>query len=173
MPLNRNEIAGRLQEIETTSVADTRGKKFENLASYLFEEIECPVERNLISPLESQQIDLAVAHLGALGPVPNFFLVECKHWEKPVDSAAVGYFLKTCEDRRASLGIIFSKSGITGDPADGTAANSLSFASHFRGTSLVVLDKNDLLKIDSNSDFILMLVRAWMRAAATGAVGRP
>lgn len=173
MAISHPEIAKRIADAKATTVADTRGKKFEDLAAYLFEAAGCPVRRNLITPLGSQQIDLAVAHLGALGPVPNFFLVECKYWEKSVDSAAVGYFLKTCEDRRVPLGIIVSRNGITGDPTDATAAHSVAFASHCRGVNLVVLEEADLMTISSDADFINMLVRAWMQAAATGAVGRP
>jgi hypothetical protein len=135
--------------------------------------VGCPVRRNLITPLGSQQIDLAVAHLGALRPLPNFFLVECKYWELPVDSAAVGYFLKTCEDRRVALGIIVSRNGITGNAADASAAHSLAFASHCRGTNLAVIEEADLLSLTSDADLINMLVRAWMQAAATGAGGQP
>ena len=173
MPLTRREIVARIKDAESTTVADTRGKKFEDLAAYLFEGVKCPVRRNLANPLGSQQVDLAVAHLGVLGPVPTMFLVECKFWEKPVDSAAVGYFLKTCEDRNISLGIIISRHGITGDHADATAAYSLAYASHCRGTNLIVIEESDLLSVDSDADFVHMLVRAWMEAAATGSVGRP
>lgn len=173
MALSQKEIAARLSDANSTKVAVARGKKFEDLAAYLFEGLKCPVRRDLISPMGAQQIDLAVAHLGALGPIPNMFLVECKFWEKPVDSAAVGYFLKTCEDRHIALGIIISRHGITGDHADATAAHSLAYASHCRGTSLVVIMESDLLAIRSDSDFVQMLVRGWMEAAATGSVGRP
>lgn len=171
MPLTHPEITRRLREVESISGSDPRGREFERLAAYLFEGVGCPVQRNLITPLGSQQIDLAVAHLGALGPVPNFFLVECKFWEQPVDSAAVGYFLRTCEDRHVSLGIIFARNGITGDPTEASAAHSLAYAGHCRGTNLIVLRASDLLTITCDNDFIQMLVRAWMRAAATGGVG--
>ncbi|MHA0284840.1 restriction endonuclease [Mycobacterium sp. C3-094] len=154
-------------------VADTRGKLFESVAEYVFKEVGCPVRKNLTSPLGAQQIDLAVAHLGALGPVPTFFLVECKYWEVPVDSAAVGYFLNTCKDRRVKLGVIISKHGITGDPQEASAAHSLAFGASSLGVHLVVLKESDLLAVTSDGDFVEMLVMAWMEAAATGGVGRP
>ncbi|UVT25006.1 restriction endonuclease [Rhodococcus pyridinivorans] len=154
-------------------MADTRGKKFEDLVAYLLESIGCIVRRNLVTPLGSQQIDLAVAHVGVLGPIPTFFLVECKFWEKPADSAAVGYFLKTCEDRRAGLGVVFSRNGITGDPDECTRAYSLAFASHCRGTNLLVIDEKDLQSVEREDDLVRMLLHAWMQAAATGSVGRP
>lgn len=172
MAISSDVISAFIADAEAAPTADAKGKRFEDLAAYLFEQIRCPIRRNLVTPLGSQQVDLAVAHLGALGPVPNFFLVECKFWEKPVDSAAVGYFLKTCEDRRVALGVIISREGITGDPGDATAAHSLAFASHCRGTNLIVLREGDLLGLRSDSDFIDMLVRAWMGAAATGGVGQ-
>jgi hypothetical protein len=160
-----------LTDAAAEPVADTRGKAFEAVAAYLFREVGCPVRTNLISPLGSQQIDLAVAHLGALGPLPGFFLVECKYWERAVDSAAVGYFLNTCRDRLVQLGIIISKQGITGDPADATRAHSLAFGASVSGTKLVVIKESDLLAITSDGDFVTMLIEAWMGAAATGGVG--
>jgi hypothetical protein len=121
----------------------------------------------------AEQIDLAVAHLGVLGPVPNFFLVECKYWESSVDSAAVGYFLNTCRGRQVRLGVIISKHGITGDAIEASRAHSLAFAASAQGVNLVVLKESDLLQLESDLDFIEMLVMAWMEAAATGGVGSP
>jgi hypothetical protein len=162
-----------LHAANAESTADARGKAFENVAEYLFTSVGCAVRRNLTSPLQSQQVDLAVAHLGGLGPIPTFFLVECKFWDKPADSTAVGYFLKTCEDRRVALGVMFSRNGVTGSQQGGTAAHSLAFASSYRGTNLVVFDENSLVALQSDAQFVDMLIRAWMQAAATGGIGLP
>lgn len=154
-------------------VADTRGKLFEAVAEYMFKEVGCSVRGNLINSLGAEQIDLAVAHLGVLGPVPTFFLVECKYWESRVDSAAVGYFLNTCRSRQVRLGVIISKHGITGDPAEASRAHSLAFAASAQSVNLVVLKESDLVRVTSDADFVEMLLMAWMEAAATGGVGNP
>jgi hypothetical protein len=171
MPINPTQVQQLLTAAASEPIADTRGKMFEGVAEYVFTQVGCPVRRNLISPLGAQQIDLAVAHLGALGPVPNFFLVECKYWESPVDSAAVGYFLNTCRDRQVRLGVIISKHGITGDQAEASRAHSLAFGASVHGVNLVVLKESDLLRLTSDGEFVEMLLMAWMEAAATGGVG--
>lgn len=173
MNFDAAEVVRLLAAAEAESVHDARGKAFEAVAEYVFHSLGCPVRRNLITALGSQQIDLAVAHLGALGPIPTFFLVECKFWEKPVDSAAVGYFLNTCRDRRAALGILISKQGITGDKDDATRAHSLALGASFDGTRLIVLTEADLRTVSSGENLIGMLISAWLEAAATGKVGTP
>jgi hypothetical protein len=171
MPFDKSVIATKLAAAAAETVHDTRGKAFEGVAEYAFVEIGCPVERDLSSPLRSQQIDLAVAHLGVLGPVPNFFLVECKYWEKPVDSAAVGYFLGTCRDRNVRLGVIISRFGLTGNTADASAAHSLAFGASLVGVNLIVVTEADLLGMQTGAEFVNLLIRTWMKAAATGGVG--
>jgi hypothetical protein len=135
-------------------VADTRGKMFEGVPEYIFKEVGCVVRGNLINPMGAEQIDLAVAHLGVLGPVRYFFFVECKYWESPVDSAAVGYFINTCRSRQVRLGVIISKHGITGDAGEASNAHSLAFAASAQGVNLVVLRESDLLKVKSDGEFV-------------------
>jgi hypothetical protein len=173
MPLNPIQIQQMLLAAANEPIADTRGKIFEGVAEYVFKEVGCAVRGNLINPMGAEQIDLAVAHLGVLGPVPNFFLVECKFWESPVSSAAVGYFVNTCRSRQVRLGVIISKLGITGDAAEASNAHSLAFAASAQGVNLVVLRESDLLKVTSDDEFVNMLLMAWMQAAATGGVGSP
>ena len=173
MPLDQKLVQHLISVAEQETVNDKRGKAFEKVAEYIFRTVGCTVRGNLVSPLGSQQIDLAVAHIGVLGPVPNFFFVECKYWEKPVDSAAVGYFLNTCRDRQVKLGVIVSRLGITGVKDEATRAHSLAFASAAHGVNLVVLKESDLLAATDDADFIETFMLAWMQAAATGGVGAP
>lgn len=173
MSLDPNHVRTLLSNAAAEPVADTRGKLFEAVAEYIFRNSGCSVRRNLTSPLGAEQIDLAVAHLGALGPIPTFFLVECKYWEKPVDSAAVGYFLNTCRSRQVRLGVIISRNGITGKADEASRANSLAYAASAHGVNLIVITEQDLIGINSDDEFIELILMAWMEAAATGGVGRP
>ncbi|MDQ1172941.1 hypothetical protein QE430_001248 [Microbacterium testaceum] len=173
MPLDQNHVIRLLAEADAETIAANRGKKFESVAEYMFKETGCAVRGNLTSPMGSEQIDLAVAHLGILGPVPTFFLVECKYWRSTVDSKAVGYFLNTCRSRQVRLGVMISRNGITGDAAEATRAHSLAYAASANGLNLIVIHESDLVGVSSDAEFIDMLVMAWMEAAATGGVGRP
>ena len=171
--INPAEVSRRLAAGAAMAISDARGKAFEAVAEYMFTELGCQVRANLVSPFHSEQIDLAVAHIGHLAPLPNFFLVECKYWEKPIDSAAVGYFINICQNRNVPLAVIVSKLGMTGNAVDAKNAHSLAYAAAMRGTHLVLLTEANLLSATSNDVLTVMLVRAWMEAVATGGVGSP
>lgn len=173
MPIDPVLVAAKLAQAAVEPVADTRGKLLEAVAEHMFAESGCTVRSNMISPLGAEQIDLAVAHFGSLGPVPTFFLVECKFWEKPVDSAAVGYFLNICSNRRVRLGVIVSRVGITGDKEEASRAHSLAISASARGVNLIVLAQHHLESVKSSEEFVELLLGAWMEAAATGGVGYP
>lgn len=110
-------------------------------------------------------------HVGALSPLPNFFIIECKYWEDKVDSKAVGYFANTCRSRKTELAIIFAKNGLTGDKKEQTAAHSVAFGAAIDGVHLIVVTEADIAGFTSNEDFANMLIDAWMMAAAGAGVG--
>lgn len=169
--ISQSEILSRIAAIDALPDTDSQGKAFEELAEFLFTSIGCPNERNLISPMNSEQIDLAACHMGVLNPLPNFFLVECKYWAKPLTSAAVGYFINTCASRQVSLGVIMSKEGLTGNVTDATYAHSLAYGASPRGVHIIVLTQKHLTDLHANQDLINLMRRAWIRAVATGGIG--
>jgi hypothetical protein len=169
--ITEQEISRRIAEIDLLADTDSRGKAFEALAEFIFTCIGCPNERNLVSPMRAEQVDLAACHMGVLAPLPTFFLVECKYWDKPLDSAGVGYFINTCSSRKVSLGIIMSKEGITGSAGDATYAHSLAYGASANGLHLILLTLEHLKRLKCNEDLIDLLRSAWIRAAATGAIG--
>jgi hypothetical protein len=169
--ITQPELARRIAEVDAQPDTDSRGKAFEEVAEFLFTCIGCPNERNLVSPMHSEQVDLAACHMGALDPLPNFFLVECKYWDKPLTSAAVGYFINTCASRQVSLGIIMSKEGLTGNGDDATYAHSMAYGASPRGVHIIVITLADLKGLTSNQDLVALVRRAWIRAVATGGIG--
>jgi len=169
--IDPNEINRRLTHIDSLADEDARGKAFESLADYLFASLGCPTRRNITSPMHAEQIDLAAVHMGALNPLPTFFLVECKYWDKKVGSAAVGYFLNTCRSRNAKLCIILAKNGLSGISEQATAAHSLAYGASSDGIHLIVLTLDDITNVTNNQDLIDLLIRAWIQALASGGVG--
>src|SRR4051812_1188443 len=117
MPIEARTIATHLASCATPLTADAKGKAYEDLAAYLFSEIPgCLVERDIISPLRTEQVDVAVGNpQGAIPLLPEVFLVECKDWEKPVDSSTLGYFINTCAGRSVPLGVLIAAQGVTGN----------------------------------------------------------
>jgi hypothetical protein len=170
-PITSAEVARQVAAIDAMAIADARGKAFEGFTEFLFTSIGCPNQRNVTSPLHSEQVDLAVCHMGALDPLPNFFLVECKYWDDPLTSAGVGYFINTCASRRVRLGIIVAKNGITGDAAAVTYAHSLAYGASARGVNLILLTLDHLNKLTCNEDLVDTLRHSWIRAMATGGIG--
>jgi len=173
--LQPSEVQRLLAVANTASTNDPKGKAYEALAQYVFECVpEVVVERNQTSPLLSQQIDLVVCHWGSMAPLATVFFVECKFWEHPVDSAAVGYFITTCEQRMRfpAVGIILSPHGVTGDPTKATAAHSLAFGASVKGVTLIVLTTDDLLGLTSAADLVDLLRHLYTKAVATGGIGR-
>lgn len=164
-------MARQLAHIKAQPTSDAKGKAFETLADYLFSCLGCRTQRNITSPLHAEQLDLVGVHMGALDPLPNFFIVECKYWEQKVDSAAVGYFINTCRSRKTKLAIIFARNGLTGSKADQTAAHSVALGAVSDGVHLIVVTEADIASFTSNEDFAYMLIDAWIRAAAGAGVG--
>lgn len=164
-------IARRLADIKAQTTSDAKGKAFEDLADYLFACLGCRTKRNITSPLHSEQLDLVGIHVGALVPLPTFFIIECKYWEDRVDSKAVGYFINTCRSRKAKLAIIFAKNGLTGSKEEQNAAHSVAFGAANDGVHLIVVTEADIAGFASNEDFANMLIDAWMLAAAGAGVG--
>jgi hypothetical protein len=169
--ISKAEIAKQLAHIDGQTTDDAKGKAFEALVDYLFTCLGCRTKRNITSPLHGEQLDLVGVHLGALNPLPTFFIIECKYWENKVDSKAVGYFINTCRSRKAKLAIIFAKKGLSGSKAKHTAAHSVAFGASPEGIHLVLVTLNDIQSLGSNEDFANLMIDAWILAAAGAGVG--
>jgi hypothetical protein len=100
-------------------------------------------------------------------------LVECKDWNKPVDSSAVGYFMNILAGRGIELGVLVAANGITGNRDDLTNAHALGFHGSPRGIKVVVITTDDIISLQSVDDFVELLHRRYLRSFATGAIGIP
>jgi hypothetical protein len=98
---------------------------------------------------------------------------ECKHWDKPVDSGTVGYFMNILAGRGIELGVLVAASGITGDRDDLTNAHALGLHGSPRAVKVVVITTDDVIGLQSVGDFIELLHRRYLRSFATGAIGVP
>jgi hypothetical protein len=134
--------------------ATSKGDSLEDLASYLFLLIPGWVpRRNLLDEYHSFETDIVVRNLGRPSNLTaellgRHFLVECKNWELPVGVRDVGYFLYRMRLTHARFGVLFAKTGITGDEANERAAHSLiRKAFHEDGSICVVLDESDLTSL--------------------------
>jgi hypothetical protein len=171
------EVKRLLDAAAGATSSDAQGKAYEALAEYLFGCVPgCITERNLISFFGTEQIDVAVGnarHPDGLALLPAVLLVECKDWHKPVDSAAIGYFINILANRGVEAGILIAAHGITGDPDTLRGAHALGIGALARGINLLILTNQDIELLGSTADLTELLNRRYLRAIASGGMGVP
>ena len=175
MTLDPAEIRRYLAEAQAAATSDAKGKIYEELVKYLFEAVPgCFAESNTTNVFRTEQIDVAVGNgrwPTGLWLLPHVILVECKHWDKPVDSSTVGYFMNILAGRGVELGVLVAASGITGNRDDMTNAHALGLHGSPRGLKVIVITTTEIAKLSTLADFIELLHRRYLLAYATGTIG--
>lgn len=177
MTLDPAEIRRCLAGAQTAATSDAKGKLYEKLVKYLFEAVPgCFAESNITNVFRTEQVDVAVGNgklPDGLWLLPHVILVECKHWDEPVDSGRVGYFMNILAGRGVELGILVATNGITGNADDMTNAHALGLHGSPRGLKVVVITTEDITNLQTVADFIELLHRRYLLAYAAGAIGVP
>lgn len=158
-PINVAYFSSLLDRVNSDGIeTKEKGDTLEDLACYL--SLLLPAltpRRNLLEETLAFESDLVVRNLN---PDSNLiadllgrhFLVECKNWESRVGVPSVGYFLHRMRLTHAHFGIIFARSGITGDEEQEKAAYSIIRKSfHEDGSICVVIDINDLVALGNEN----------------------
>src|ERR1700722_6573499 len=156
MTLEPAAVRRYLADAELAVTSDAKGNLYDNLVLDLFEAVAgCIAERNLTNIFRTEQIDVAVGNArlaGGLWLLPHVILVECKDWNKPVDSGTVGYFMNILAGRGIELGVLVAANGITGNRDDLTNAHALGFHGSPRGINVVVITTDDIISLQSVDD---------------------
>lgn len=149
-----------------------RGDALEDLFCYLLEELPgVRTRRNAIDFFKSSEIDIAVVNGKAaqwLCAFPYLFLIECKNWDKPVDSATVGAFKNKLDNRSIELGIIVATNGITGDEHERKSAHHIIDMAQAANRRILVITLEQLEAIRTTEEFESLLVDRLLTLAATG-----
>jgi hypothetical protein len=171
------EIRRYLANAPAAATSDAKGKLYEELVKYLFEAVPgCFAESNITNVFRTEQVDVAVGNgklPDGLWLLPHVILVECKHWDEPVDSGRVGYFMNILAGRGVELGILVAANGITGNRDDLTNAHALGLHGSPRGLKVVVITTEDIANLRTVADLIELLHRRYLLAYAAGAIGVP
>jgi hypothetical protein len=166
-----------LSDAEAAATSDAKGKLYEELVKYLFEAVPgCIAESNVTNMFRAEQIDIAVGNGKAadgLWLLPHVILVECKHWDTPVDSLRVGYFMNILAGRGVELGILVAANGITGHRDDLTNAHALGLEGSSRAIKVVIVTSEDIANLQTAAGFVELLHRRYLMACATGTIGAP
>jgi Restriction endonuclease len=171
------EIRRYLADARAAATPDAKGKLYEELVKHLFEAVPgCLCESNITNVFRTEQIDVAVGNgklPDGLWLLPHVILVECKHWDEPVDSGRVGYFMNILAGRGVELGILVAANGITGNRDELTNAHALGLHSSPRGLKVIVITTEDIASLPTVPDFIELLHRRYLLAYAAGGIGVP
>jgi hypothetical protein len=140
------------QYLSTGDNANTtveKGRALEDLICYIFNKISGikVTQRNTLNQFESEEIDIAFwnkPHQNGLYFLQNIILVECKNWSRPLGSVEVSWFDSKIRRRGQPFGILVAANGITGDPADKTAAHDIISAALAEGRQFVVLTRHEI-----------------------------
>jgi hypothetical protein len=151
-PLNTAYFEALLNKVNSAALTTKeKGDRLEELATYLFLLIPGLIpRRNLLEETLAFESDIVIRNLTMSANVitellGRHFLVECKNWEETVGVRDIGYFLYRMRLTHAHFGVIFAKSGITGNEDQEKAAYSLiRKAFHEDGNICVVISNEDL-----------------------------
>lgn len=138
-----------------------RGRAYEDALVSVFESVPgCSVQRNVLNRFGSEEVDIAVGNLrasGGLQLLPEIFLVECKNWSQPVDSATVSTFATKIRHRGCELGVLVAAHGVTGDSYERLAAYQAAANALQEKVRLLLLTTDDLTNLGSSEDVVSLL----------------
>lgn len=141
-------------------LGDKTGKNLERLADYLLSCMPgCRTTRrqrsgstdyDLVCSIEGIEIDFR-SELG------RYFVCECKDWESPADFTAMAKFCRVLDSTKSRFGILFSRSGISGEGHTSYAEREQLKVFQDRGMVVVVIDQTDLEYVAQGGHFISLL----------------
>jgi hypothetical protein len=155
-PLNPTYFASLLNKVNSNALnTKEKGDRLEELATYLFLLIPgLAPRRNLLEETLAFESDIVMRNLTVSTNIfsellGRHFLAECKNWESSVGVKDIGYFLYRMRLTHAHFGVIFAKSGITGDKDDEEKAaySLIRKAFHEDGNICVVINNDNLASI--------------------------
>lgn len=152
----------------------TQGRALEEVIGYVFSKapgVEV-VANNSLNVFNTEEVDVAIwvdRNLGPFAFLPNVVLIECKNWSAAVGTAEVAYFSQRLRHRGCELGLLVAANGITGDPAQLTAANFQIAHALAEGRRILVLTRADMESLANTDELARMLKRKICELTVTGA----
>lgn len=130
--------------------AKEKGDRLEHLVSYLFASesgfeflgsTSSPDSQNDLL-IRNRHEDAAIASLG------DYFIVECKNWDDPVDAASIREFAGKLHAAKVKSGILVSKKDTTGIKHPGRGARETISKEYLQdATAILVLNENHIIDV--------------------------
>jgi hypothetical protein len=152
-----------------------QGRALEDLICYVFAQVPGITisRRNEMNAFQTEEIDVALwndGHTDGFFFLPNIILVECKNWSSKVGSAELNWFDSKLRNRGLSFGVLVAARGITGDPAEITAAHSIVAAALREGRRLIIISSNELVALTDSSQLVHLFKEKLCDLAVKGTV---
>lgn len=162
IPYDRLKIQEMFDLCVNTQSKQEKGKIFEDLACYLFENIPGVeiAKRNSMNQYDTEEVDISIWNnkdQDGLNFLNNLFLIECKNWSKSVTSIEVNWFATKVEDRGLDFGILLATNGITKEDKEVKRAQSILTGYLRKHIKIIILTKEDILGLFSTNDMILLI----------------
>lgn len=150
-----------------------KGRALEGLICYIFKKIPgiTVIKKNTLNQFNSEEIDVAFwnkPHQNGLYFLQNIILVECKNWSRPLGSSEVSWFDSKLRKRAQPFGILVAANGITGDPADKTAAHKIISDALAEGRQFVVLTRQEIEALTLSSQLVVLIQTKLCELAVAG-----
>lgn len=142
-------LAARLAAGDLGNTAE-KGEALEAVTTDTFCQIDGIglIRRNVEDNAGSIEIDILLynlKHPNGFPYLPSHLVLECKNWQRPVDSATLTVFAAKLRRFRLEFGILVAASGITGDPHDKNAAYAqLRYVYERDGLIIIVVTRAEL-----------------------------
>ncbi|MBE5887050.1 MAG: restriction endonuclease [Lachnospiraceae bacterium] len=162
IPYDTAKINQMINESQSSSTTYDNGRKFEDLACYLFETIPgiTIAKRNAMNQYDTEEVDVSIwndKHQDGLPFINNIFLVECKNWSSSVGSVDVNWFATKVEDRGLDFGVLLATNGITKETDEIKRAQSILSGYLRKHIRIIVIDKEEILSLVNTYDMINLI----------------
>lgn len=147
-------------------LGDKKGKILEDLAEYI---LSCMPGCRTAKRQKTQSTDLDIVcsmegfEVDFRSEFGRYFVCECKDWKKAANFSTVAKFCRVLDSIKARFGILFSTLGISGKGKNKDAELERLKIFQDRGMVIVVVDRDDFIKVSKGHNFINLLRKKYER----------
>jgi Restriction endonuclease len=174
--LSPQRIVSLFAEGDAAATSHDKGRKLEELIMYAFGRVPGVkfYKSNVLNNPGSEEVDVAFFNSKQKAGLPFLeflLLVECKNWSTPVGAVHVREFATKLEHRACAYGVLIAANGITGDPAQRTAAHdAVRMALATKGISIIVITRAEIEAWGNTSDIIELVKTKLCELTVAGSI---
>jgi hypothetical protein len=135
-----------------------KGEAMADLVAHVFERVPGMElrHRSFVAPDKTSEMDLVFHNVPYMSHLFDgvTLLVECKNEARKISTAEVRIFGSKLRDRNQPVGLMVSRTGLSGRPGTKTAAHGVVSFELSAGHSIVVLALADLVRLRNAADLV-------------------